>query len=279
MATNPYPGVDAHLNSYLLQPDGGWESFHAEHIIRVREALDAVLPDDYYAASEKSLQIGGYGVEPPTRTRPDVSVYMERRGDAVAAVDAEPPTQVLPIPTLTHEFDITAVNIYRAERGSMPGVLVTRVEVLSPANKPGGSYAAGYQDKREETLKGGVHLVELDYLHTTAPIMAEIASYPSRQANATPYYVLVTDPHPFVDDQPAALLYGVAVDAPLPRFAVPLAGEDAVALDLQAAYNTTYAGAKVFGRLADYTQPPVNFDAYRTEDQAKIRAVMNQFQS
>lgn len=52
-SSSPYLGVNAHLNSFLLQPDGGWEMFHAKHIVVIRQMLDGVLPPDYYAASEK----------------------------------------------------------------------------------------------------------------------------------------------------------------------------------------------------------------------------------
>jgi hypothetical protein len=89
--------------------------------------------------------------------------------------------------------------------------------------------------------------------------------------------VLVSDPHPIGADQPEALLYSIAVDAPMPRFAVPLAGEDVISLDLQGAYNATYSGAKVFARLVDYKHPPVQLDTYSKADQRTIQALMREF--
>ncbi|MEO0562822.1 MAG: DUF4058 family protein [Chloroflexota bacterium] len=273
MANNPYPGVDAHLNSFLLQPDGGWESFHAEHVVKIRTALDPALPDNYYAIAEKSLQIGGYGTETPSRTRPDVSVYRVGEGNLGAVAEAATPTQVFPIPEFDLEFDLTAVNIYRTRHGKVPGVLVTRIELLSPANKPGGSHAAAYWSKRQDTINHGIHVVELDYLHTTKPIMPSIPSYPAREPDATPYYVLVNDPHLAGGDNSAALLYSVAVDSPLPRFALPLAEADEIVFDLQAAYHATVTGARIFGMLADYAAPPIDAETFTADDQKRIAAL------
>ncbi|MDX1994037.1 MAG: DUF4058 family protein [bacterium] len=53
---NRYPGVNAHLNSFLLQPDGGWESFHAHFMNNVCHELNSLLHGDYYVVPEKSLQ-------------------------------------------------------------------------------------------------------------------------------------------------------------------------------------------------------------------------------
>ncbi len=54
---NLYPGVNPHLNSYLQQPCGGWESFHGKLIGEIVLELDRTLSPNYYAVNEKSLQI------------------------------------------------------------------------------------------------------------------------------------------------------------------------------------------------------------------------------
>ena len=78
---NPYPGVNAHLNMFLQQPDGGWESLHASMIACVVRTLDEVLPDGYYSVSERSLQVARFDFDPSedrpaqTRTRTDAGVF------------------------------------------------------------------------------------------------------------------------------------------------------------------------------------------------------------
>lgn len=275
MVGHSFPGVNPYLNSVLLQPNGGWEMFHAVHIIQMQQALDAVLPDNYYAAPEKSMQIGlPDGALPTLRTQPDVGVFKEESPTEVSSVAKGTVEPVLEMPLLlpTDEFDLTAVNIYRAEGGAFPGVLVTRIELLSPANLPGGSYHEPYMAKRYDTLLHGINMVELDYIHTMKPILPEIPSYRRRDEGAYPYYVVVSDQRPGVHQM---RVFGAAVDAPLPSFIVPLAGEDGVALDLQMVYEKTLA-ARVFGRIVDYNKPLPNADAYTEADQKRIADLLQQ---
>lgn len=35
---NLYPGVNAHLNSFLQSEGGGWESFHAQYLVMIAAA-------------------------------------------------------------------------------------------------------------------------------------------------------------------------------------------------------------------------------------------------
>jgi hypothetical protein len=42
---NLYPGINPHLNSFLQQKGGGWQSFHKDYITYLREALDVLLPE------------------------------------------------------------------------------------------------------------------------------------------------------------------------------------------------------------------------------------------
>lgn len=233
-----YPGVNAHLNSRLLQPDGGWEMFHAEHIIAIRQKLDDILPANYYAASEKSLQV----------TSLDDTVIDD-----------------LPEPC--------AVNIYRIEVGQLPGTLVTRLELLSPANKPDGGHYPRYLQRRYETLHSRVNLIEIDYLHTAHPIVRGIPSYPRRDDRATPYYVLVSQPSPSVAEGRMPL-YAVEVDHLLPKLNIPLTGDDAVVFDLTTVYHHTTDNARVLRLLADTAQPLVNPQSYRDADRERIAALL-----
>jgi hypothetical protein len=192
---NRYPGVNPHLNSFLQSEGGGWESFHARHVIDIASALDNLLPDNYYAIAEKSLQISelGFGSE-SRRTRPDISIF--QRGELSVTPTyssaATSPTITLPLAYVLEDEDdyLTSVVIYEIEGGRFPGIPVTRIELLSPANKMPHAYYRQYLIKRLETLRGGLCLVEVDYLHETRPVITKLPDcrqYPAPNARRRPY--------------------------------------------------------------------------------------------
>jgi hypothetical protein len=287
-AARRYPGVDAHLNSFLQQPDGGWESFHAEHIVQIRYALDAVLPAAYYAIAEKSLQIAEIGLDDVRvqRVRPDVSIYQRgpSRSGSAAVLERVPEltasdttTEIELASLLRPDDDLTAVNIYQVTRGRAPGTLVTRIELLSPANKSGAELDA-YQIRRLQTLLSGVALVEIDLLHETRPVINALPDYRAGEPGSSPYYVMVTLPYPHYEAG-RIRVWAVGVDQPLPRISVPLGADRAVVVDLQVVYHRTVDGARVFPLLADYDQPAVNLDRYHPDDQTRLREIMAAWQT
>lgn len=125
---NPYRGVNAHLHSYLQNEQGVWKVFHNKHIADIAEALDRLLPPGYEVILICSLQI-----EP---------------------VDFD------------DDAELSALEI-RELAGPGEGVPVTRLELLSPTNKPPGDGYLQYREKHIVTIEQGVPLVELDYLHQT----------------------------------------------------------------------------------------------------------------
>ena len=271
---NRYPGVNAHLTSFLLQPDGGWESFHAEWIVHLRQALDAQLPANYYAIAEKSLQISELANDTLSRTRPDVSVYQVRPSTEPHAsrFPGTTPTAVIALSDVLEEMidTLTSVGIYETTDGKVPGRLVTRIEVLSPGNKPSAPYASQYLTRRYETLTAGVNLLEIDLIYTRRPIISAIPSYPDAQNGATPSVVLVSRPTP----QPQngqLLLYNVSIDTALPQVAVPLMEDETLVLDLQAVYNQTFADTRIFPMLVDYGELPANIEHFTPNDQKWIQ--------
>lgn len=225
---NLFPGVNPLLNSFLQQPDGGWESFHFELINAISHHLDELLPDNYYAIADKGLQI-------------DEDDYL------------------------------VSVNIFEAVAGKLRGKLITSIEILSPANKPGSHYHPHYLVKRVQLLRSQVNLVEIDFLHETAPVISHIPSYPDDDDHAYPYTIAISKPHPSVDEGEFAL-YGTGVDEALSPINIPLAGTDIITLEIQAAYNRAFSGLRVFASLVDYEQQPANFERYRGRDRQTISA-------
>lgn len=277
---NLYPGVNAHLNSYLQNETGLWEAFHADHITHLREYLDNYLPPGYFTLSEKSLQIGefdaGTGKTTRSATKPDVTVYRgTTSGDlsAVVVEEASPAVRTVSILDTFPEYEtLSGLVIYQAGEGSVLGRPITRLEVLSPGNKPGKSHFEQYRHKRELTLKSGMRLVEIDYLHTTQPIIHILPSYSDRQPKAVPYIVLVSDPRPTLE-QGVVSIFEITVDEPLPTFTVPLTGADYVPLSLGAVYNRTLESSRLF-RSMNYAENPPAFDKYTPEDQARITTLL-----
>lgn len=278
---NLYPGINAHLNSVLQNERGAWRPFHSSHITDLTRALDEILPEGYLALNEQSLQISELippvGLSPRNKDIiPDVTVFRTRsslRPEASAvALSATPPSRTVSIEEwLTAEDFLQGVMIYQATEGNLLGRPITRIELLSPANKPGGSHNVHYTAKRSETLRSGLRLVEIDYLHQTPPIMLNLPSYSDQEEGASPYYVLVSDPRPTFE-QGKTDVYEFGVDDPLPVIPVPLAGEDTVLLNLGEVYNRTFAGSRFFHMVVNYETDPPHFDRYTPADRALIRA-------
>lgn len=271
---NPYPGVNAHLNSYLQTGAGGWEGFHAEHIIDIRRVIGASLPDGYYARAERSMQISEYIADYRTRqmrVKPDVSVYRKREDTDMASdaqAVADPPAYTIPLMApYDTETQPASVRIYRVDDDSLPGTPVTHIELLSPANMPGSSYHERYTEKRYEVVRSGLNLVEVDYLHHTPPVVAGLPSYPQNDSNAYPYVILVSVPEPM-----QMSVYGAGVLERLPIVRVPLRGTDAVTVDFGGAYQRTHDSLDIVPLVVDMETVPVAFEEYAVEDQQRLRA-------
>ncbi len=279
---NLYPGINAHLNSFLQQPDGGWETFHASHIGDIRTAIDQVLPPNYYAVAEKSLQIGevGFDFGQTQRTRPDVSIFQAQpsTGESQSSAVGFAPTATLPLLLADEDDYLNAVIIYEFEPGNLPGRPVTRIELLSPSNKPPNRDARQYLARRIVTLRGGITLVEIDYLHETRPVNPLLPSYPGGEKDAYPYMVLVSRPYP-TPEEGYTDFYGFGVDDPLPTITIPLVNEDQVVIDLAQVYRQTFESVRVFRMLVDYAQDPVNLAGYHEKDRALIQARLARLRS
>lgn len=224
---NEYPGINAHLNSYLQNESGGWESFHGDHIRDLARHIDRRLPVGYFVRCQASLA-----------------------GESL---------------------EIDGVVIYQLDETDAPGRPITRLELLSPANKPGGSHHGQFLLKRGQTLSSGLRLVEIDHLHQLRPVVAGVPSYPEREAGAYPYWVMVSDPRPSLEEGQLQL-YGVGVLDALPVVEVPLAEDDSVLVDFGQPYNATYESLQFFRMMVDYAQEPVEMGRYWEDDRERIRS-------
>ncbi|MBC6937492.1 MAG: hypothetical protein DWB42_16890 [Chloroflexi bacterium] len=124
-------------------------------------AVNEGLPEGYFARAEKTLQISEIipliaTGHPKKTTVPDVTIYRSHHIPGVPAptLTATAPTRSIPIaPLLTEEDFLSGIVIYQAGEGGLLGRPVTQIELLSPANKPGGGHFTRYASKRLETLQ------------------------------------------------------------------------------------------------------------------------------
>jgi len=280
---NLYPGVNPHLNSSLQNEPGGWQSFHSEHVVDILRGINERLPSNYFARSEKTMQISEIippvGLRSPGHTVPDVTVFRARNAPSggsgsTAVLTATPPSRSdLIVEHLSIEYYLPGVAIYQAGEGDLLGKPVTRIELLSPANKPGGAHHSHYLAKRTETFQSELRLVEIDYLHETPPILSDMPSYALKEAGSFPYWVLVSDPRPTLN-KGLTYYYEIGVMTSLPVITIPLSGTDAMTLYLGAVYNRTFASSRFFQMVVDYTQEPIHMERYTSTDQALIRERM-----
>jgi hypothetical protein len=270
---NQYQGVNAHLHSYY-QAHGNWSVFHSKHIADLAEHIDGALPPGYSVSPEQSLQIREYNPDSGERIRrpqPDITVSTTQSGIPGVIAGGLVPTLTQPIPqtdTLSERDFLTAI-IVTSQDDEQP---ILRIELLSRANKRGGSGDIQYAQKRSETLRSGLQLIEMDYLHESHPMIDGIPFYPSNEG-AFPYHITVSNPVPSYEAGIAAT-YGVAVDQPLPVITVPLLDEDTLTVDFNGIYHRTFGSLSTYGNRVDYDIEPWHMARYSSADQDRFRAVM-----
>jgi hypothetical protein len=255
LAKNPYRGINPHLNSALQTPGSdengpsAWHTFHVSNIALIADYLNETLPPDYVARLEPSLQ-------------PKVA-------DALSVEDV--------MLTLDPEEDfISAVVIHRAGDDPWFGPVVTRIELLSPTNKPGSTGYLAYRRGRNEALRSGVSLVELDYLHETPPPLRKVPVYP-HEPHSHAYRIFINDPRPSIAHG-RVMAYGFDVDGAFPLIYIPLAGEETLPFDFGKVYQHTFERGcwGIYGDVVDYERYPVRFETYSAADQKRVTARMAQ---
>ena len=274
---NQYIGINAHLHS-LLQSGLGWQEFHTSHIVHLTSALKLQLrPLGYTASVEESLQIRRYG-EPQRNPKSDVLIYDEdpiRPYRPIYPSVGSTQDVVMPLPIMLDlaEEEMEhhrAIGIYpitnpREDQGEP----VAWIELLSPSNKPGGQDARYYRDKRKNILQAGLVFVEIDYLHESLSTFKNVVPYKNgEQALAHPYRIGIIDPRPDIYAGEGRLRE-FDVDTSIPVMDIPLNGGDVLRFDFGQPYHKTF-DEMLYGEKVDYSQLPLNFNAYKESDQARI---------
>lgn len=242
----PFPGMDPYLEAPHLWPD-----VHHRLITAISDQLAGQLPAQYTSVITPYITMESIEIAPIRRVIvPDVAV-LERDefntpATAVAIVSA-------PL-TLTAAIDIPTRYARLEIRATDGDVLITAIELLSPANKrPGVAGADMYESKRQELFQSAAHLLEIDLLRAgQRPQLT--GALPDE-----PYFIFLSRAahRPLIDVWPLPL------HAAIPIIPVPLRFPDAdIPLDLGLALRQCYANAH-YERRIDYRHdpPPPSFDA------------------
>jgi hypothetical protein len=169
--------------------------------------------------------------------------------------------------SLEEQRELKGIAIYplQSVRHQHHGEPLVRLELLSPANMSGGSYAYAYAQSRLKSLLAGSTLVEIDYLHEYTSPVPNLPHYPDHPA-AQAYVITLSHPVKATLD-----VYFFGLQDPIPTIPIPLAGSEIVNVNFNEPYQFTWAKSRFWAYL-DYTDLPLRFASYRPADQAVIQA-------
>ena len=246
--------MDPYLEHPVIFPD-----FHDSLITYLREAIQPVLPEPYYAATGDRVWVE----VSERRIGPDVKVLhadqhtaesLSSPGGVATEIAVEPIVVTVP----HDEFREPFLEIYAGIEGER---LVASVEVLSLTNKTPGAHGRGlYLQKQQEMVQSQAHLVEIDLLrggeHSTAvPLDRAIA-----KAGPFEYHVCVHRFDKFED----YFVYPIRLENRLPAIGIPLLpGDGEVKVDLQAVFNRCYDTGPYRRRIEYGAQPLPPLDETR----------------
>lgn len=238
--SSPFPGMDP----YLENPRR-WPGFHNDLAAEINAALNQVLDPRYVSSLTSSVAYEAVEIAPRRMIQPDVAVLRtatpaDTSSTAVATRTAAPVESAIPweIPLMLYRVEILTTE---------EEMLVTAIEILSPANKrPGGETTLEYRRKRRDMFRSSAHLVEIDLLRAgERPPLEEAVPI-------APYYVTLSR----AERRPIVEVWPIQLSERLPTIPVPVLEPDPdVPLDLAAAVASVYERG-AYARKIDYRQPP-----------------------
>lgn len=249
----PFPGMDPYMEAAHHWPD-----VHASLIATIREQLQPALVPRYVAVITPYVTFESIEIAPARVTIPDLAIYERQSYETTTTAVAIAPAPLtgrvpMDIPTRYGRIEI---------RTTLDQILVTAIEVLSPANKrPGLDGADAYERKRQEIFRSDVHLIEIDLLRAGRRPQVITPLPPD------PYFIFVSRAY----RRPEIEIWPLSLQTAIPLVPVPLQRPDPdVALDLGLAIQHIYTSAR-YDLLLDYSQQPAP-PAFSSSEQAWIEA-------
>jgi hypothetical protein len=231
------------MNPYLEQP-GMWPDVHNRLIVAICDQIQAHIAPNYRAVITPYVVFESIEIAPVRAAIPDVGVLerdVSQTGATTGVVSEAAPLTlpaVMEVPTEYTRIEIRTVRDH---------VLVTAIELLSPANKrPGADGADAYEKKRQEIFRSTAHLLEIDLLRNgKRPPVA-------RPLPEAPYFLFLSR----VQRRPYIEIWPLLLREPIKPVPIPLRHPDpAVPLDLGAAIHETYQRAR-YDLDIDYRADP-----------------------
>jgi hypothetical protein len=231
---SPFPGMDPYIEACGL-----WADFHNLLIVEIYRAIAPVLPKGYTANTGVRTYVVLMEVEGKDEKRaiPDVTVTSQakkkkprKNKGTVAIAEVAELSESIPMEAfVAEEFEETFVEIYAQDEER---ILVTSIEVLSPANKrPGTKGWRLFKRKRQALLLGEANYIEIDLLRGGHK-MPMMTPWPD-----CPYTLLVS----WAERAPRCRVWPAHFRRPLPAILVPLLDPDPdLRLELQPLIDGIY---------------------------------------
>ncbi|MDZ4720778.1 MAG: DUF4058 family protein [Roseiflexaceae bacterium] len=235
----PFSGMDPYLEAPSLWPD-----IHHRLISSIGDQLQGKLTSGYRAVITPYAVFESIEITPVRRIVPDVAI-VEREpsgiGNSTALAVEVAPLTLPAVMTVPVEYARIEIRTVRDQ------LLVTAIELLSPANKRAGLDGAdGYEKKRQEIFTSTANLIEIDLLR--AGIRPQVA----RPLPAAPYFIFLSR----VQRRPMIEIWPLSLREPIKLVPVPLLYPDPpITLDLGAAIHEAYRRAR-YDLEIDYREPP-----------------------
>ncbi len=211
---SPFPGMNP-----LLERPAIWLMFHNNYLNRLQRELAVRLPDRYYVKAEVAIFLHEPAADERRRApRPDLTVTTLDPATSGTATEmlAAPWSAMLPEIDEEEHMWLEIVDIDDNR-------LVTVIELLSPANKAGGSNVDIYEQKRLRLVREGVNLLEIDLLRAGGRM-------PMTNTPPGDYCIMIARR----EDRPRLAVWPIRLRERLPEIPLPLDPESgSIQLDLQ----------------------------------------------
>ena len=238
---SPFPGMDPYLEDPRI-----WQGLHVSLLALIKARLQKQLRPRYFVDVEQRVYVCGPD-DPGTRLIvPDLSIATPARKQIAPARRSNGGAHAPAV--LEMILGEVEVKDRRLEIRTVPdSTLITVIEVLSPVNKtPGSEGREQYLGKRQEVMRSGVHLVEIDLLRAGE-------RFPSvDRLPRGDYFVHVSR----AERRPLGEVWSILLRDPIPEIPIPVKKGDADArLQLGAVLGEAYDQGGYDVRI-DYSSPP-----------------------
>ncbi len=230
-----FPGMDPYLEA-----PGIWPGFHEAFLFCVREVLQPVPPERYYAELRTREEVGIAGFPSDAVLYSDVAVKDLPQGwQAPGAARSGTTAVAAPEHLVIASQEPLTVSFVEVRETAAGGRLVTLIDLLSPSNKLSCPDRESFERKQEEILSSDAHWIEIDLLRSGKRVGGHARVDTHCRAKGYDYVIVVSRSS---KRSPLDLeIYGFKVRDLFPVVGVPLCSPDPdVALDLGKVFRRAY---------------------------------------